>query len=90
MASRPSELVMDLISRFCEAQFLYDYADDEKLRQRINAVLRRVQLAPLPTDFLQVVPDARKQISCRREELLEGESSADLALLYPSDEGDRI
>lgn len=36
------------LPRFCESQFLRDYADPARLAFRLNQVLRRIKLEPLP------------------------------------------
>jgi hypothetical protein len=57
-AARLSQAVCDLAEQpvdvatwlplFCREQFLRDYADSERLAYRLNQVLRRVKLEPLP------------------------------------------
>ncbi len=74
MATRQSTLIVELIPRFCTTRFLCDYADDEKLLRRINNVLVRVKLEPLPPPILQMLPHARQQVRLRRDELLGGET----------------
>jgi hypothetical protein len=49
---------------------LWDYADDGKLMMRLNQVMSRVGLPPLPSEFRQVLPDARAQVARRADELL--------------------
>jgi hypothetical protein len=72
MATRSSGLLSVFIPRFLAERFLYDYLDDEKLLWRLNHVMRRVQLVPLPERFMQIFPEARKRIQMRRDELLAG------------------
>jgi hypothetical protein len=70
MASHTSPWLATFISRFCRERFLYDYLDDGKLWGRLNMVMRRVQLAPLPAGLLDLLPAARQEIRRRRTELL--------------------
>lgn len=70
VATRPSDLWPVFIPRFCAERFLYDYQEDAKLLARLNLVMRRVQMQPLPDEFLTVLPAARHAVAHRREELL--------------------
>ncbi len=72
MATRKSDKIAVFIPLFCAERFLYDYPEDEKLLSRLNRVMRRVKLAPLPNTLLDVLPEARQAVSRRREELLSG------------------
>ena len=49
---------------------MYDYLDDGKLLSRLNQVMRRVKLPPLPPALLPFLPEARQRVSERRDELL--------------------
>ena len=70
MATRPSNLLPEFIAKFCSMRFLYDYLQDEKLLWRLNHVMRRVGLAPLPDEFASILPAARRDVRRRRDELL--------------------
>jgi hypothetical protein len=63
------------IPRFSAARFLYDYGEDDKLLFRLNNVMRRVRLAPLPKEILTFFPEARKLVKERQDELLAGEDA---------------
>jgi hypothetical protein len=52
---------------------LYDYLENEKLLGRLNRVMRRVKLQPLPEEFLAILPDVRRHVRERRSELLAGQ-----------------
>lgn len=54
-----------VIRRFCEEQFLYDYASDERLHSRLNQVMRRVKLPLLPSDFEDLLPTCRRLVDAR-------------------------
>ncbi|MHB0958402.1 MAG: hypothetical protein ACYC6N_02830 [Pirellulaceae bacterium] len=60
----------EMIRLFCRERFLYDYLDNAKLLTRLNRVMGRVKLPPLPPSFLAFLPDARRQVSERRDALL--------------------
>jgi hypothetical protein len=70
ISPRPTDSLARLIPLFCRERFLWDYAEDGKLMVRLNQVLRRVGLAPLPEEFRSILPDARRQVAERADELL--------------------
>ena len=72
MATRRNARLAAFIPVFCSERFLYDYGEDEKLLWRLNHVMRRVKLPPLPDRFLRILPDARRRVRRRRDELLAG------------------
>ena len=72
MANRPTEHLAWMIARFCGERILWDYLEDGKLLGRLNQVMRRVTLSPLPDDFQELFPEARQQVAQRRAELLDG------------------
>jgi hypothetical protein len=47
------------LPRFCESQFLRDYADPIRLAFRLNQVLRRIKLETLPTGIEKPLATAR-------------------------------
>lgn len=70
MSPRPTHRLAELLPLFSQERFLSDYNDDAKLARRLNQVMRRVGLPPLPAAFQRVLPTARRLIDARREELL--------------------
>ena len=70
MATRPPDLWPVFIPNFCAERFLYEYLEDAKLLTRLNRVMRRVQLPPLPDEFLTILPAARHAVAQRRDGLL--------------------
>ena len=70
MTTKPAVMLGALIPRFSAERFLYDYAEDGKLWMRLNAVMRRVQLAELPAGFESVLAIARAKVRPRVAELL--------------------
>lgn len=76
IAGRTAESLAPLIRGFCAERFLYDYAEDGKLLARLNRIMHRVQLPPLPDGMAAVLATARALVRPRRAELLAGLSSA--------------
>jgi hypothetical protein len=72
IATRPASGLSLLIPRFSAERFLYDYVDDGKLLFRLNNVMHRVGLAPLPDSLVPWFGTARRQISQRFHQLLDG------------------
>jgi hypothetical protein len=72
VAPRPTRRLAPFIELFRRERVLSDYAEDDKLTVRLNQVLRRVRLAPLPAEFALVLPPARRLVAGRREALLAG------------------
>jgi len=70
VANQPSDIWPIFIPNFCAERFLYDYAEDAKLLGRLNRVMRRVHLPPLPDQFLTILPAARHAVAHRHQELL--------------------
>ena len=60
----------EMIVQFCERRFLADYVVPSRLLYRLNQVLRRIKLAPLPDDVLEVIRWGRELIEPRVDELL--------------------
>jgi hypothetical protein len=72
MAGRGSALLTGFFGVFCAERFLYDYGEDGKLLTRLNHIMRRVRLPPLPDGIAAVLPAARRQVHARRAELFGG------------------
>jgi hypothetical protein len=70
MTTGSAPTLAELIPLFCAERFLYDYLDDAKLLSRLNRVMRRVHLPPLPPEFLSFLPAARGRVSGRGTELM--------------------
>ena len=77
ISGRPSIGLAWLLPRFIEERFLWDYPLDDKLLIRLNQVMRRVKLAPLPGRFKDLLPAARSAIRNRVDELLSPEGILD-------------
>ncbi len=70
ITGKPTDRLAAVIERFWEAKFLYDYIDHDKLLYRLNQVMNRVRLAPLPEPVGQWLPRAAELVESRRTELL--------------------
>ena len=76
MAPRPTERLAPMILGVCRERFLWDYINDAKLMIRVNQIMRRVGLDPLPRSFEALLPEARRLVARRKNELLEETSTA--------------
>jgi hypothetical protein len=72
VATRPAERLAWMVTGFCRERILWDYLDDSRLLLRLNQVMRRVGFGPLPDEFGEILPEARRVVAERRHELLEG------------------
>ncbi len=72
MAPKPTERLAWMLERFRTTRVLSDYAEDGKLFVRLNQVMGRVGLNRLPESFCCILPEARRKVALRQEELLEG------------------
>jgi hypothetical protein len=70
MATREATGLAQFIPLFSAERFLYDYADDAKLLYRLNRVMQRVKLPPLPNLLLEYLPRARLRLTSRADELM--------------------
>jgi hypothetical protein len=70
-----------IIERFVAMRFLYDYLEDQPLAFRLNQVMRRVGLPELPSKFIEMLPEARRLVAERCEELLERRAIVELPVL---------
>lgn len=69
LAPRPVPRLAEFLPLFSRERFLWDYQEDDKLCFRLGQVLRRVGLAPLPADFIALLPEARRRVADRAHEL---------------------
>lgn len=72
MAARTTQRLAPMISEFRRLRILWDYLEDRKLFVRLNQVMRRVGLAELPEAFLDLLPEARRQVASQKQALLAG------------------
>ncbi|MCE9603915.1 MAG: hypothetical protein K8U03_03330 [Planctomycetia bacterium] len=73
MQPRRTERLAVWITLFTRERFLCDYPDDRRLFRRLNQVMKRVKLDPLPEKFCELLPAARRDVRARRTELLGGD-----------------
>jgi hypothetical protein len=69
---RPAEKLKLLVPRFIAERFLADYVDDARLWKRLNHVMRRVGLEPLPEAVIGWLETARPRIAAEAGWLLAG------------------
>ncbi len=72
LAPQRTERLAPFIELFRRERVLSDYLEDDRLSVRLNQVMRRVRLAPLPEEFALVLPAARRLVAGRRQALLAG------------------
>lgn len=70
MATKSSDRLAYLIGRFCEEQFLRDYQKPDRLLFRLNQVMLRVRLDPLPDEMADALATSWSIVRDRVEELL--------------------
>ena len=70
MARQPSDRLAWFITLFRRAQFLRCYTNDQRLLTRLNQVLTRVKLCPLPPQATFVLAESRKIVGERLNDLL--------------------
>jgi hypothetical protein len=70
ITGKPTDALTPVIERFVDIQFLYDYLDHDKLLMRLNQVMKRVGLMPLPDEVRRWLPEAQKLVESRRHRLL--------------------
>lgn len=70
ITGKSTDGLVAVIERFIKIQFLYDYRDHERLLFRVNQVLQRVRLPPLPEAIQDWLPQAENLVESRRRELL--------------------
>ena len=71
LAPRPTARLAMMICGFRRERILWDYLEDGKLLVRLNQVMRRVGLDPLPERFRDVLPAARDLVAEHKADLLE-------------------
>lgn len=79
MAKEPTDKLAWFITLFRQKQFLRDYSDDERLLIRLNQVLQRVKLSPLPIEARALLATARDIVRKRADDLLPAEHFAAIA-----------
>ncbi len=67
---RPADRLGEFIDVFRHIEFLYDYADNDRLMMRLNQVIRRAQLEPLAEDVFPVMDAGRALLQQQADQLL--------------------
>ncbi|MCA9024443.1 MAG: hypothetical protein KDA86_04445 [Planctomycetaceae bacterium] len=68
MSREPTDRLAAGLRLFQEERFLYDYADSERLLYRLNQVMKRVKLPPLPESTIIVLTEGEKIVrDCWRD-----------------------
>ena len=70
MSRVPARRLADFIRLFQRERILESYQDSRGLMVRLNQVLRRVKLTPLPESGLRVLDDGRRLVGRRVDDLL--------------------
>ncbi|MFK8111373.1 MAG: hypothetical protein AB8B91_04205 [Rubripirellula sp.] len=70
ITGKPTNGLIQVLERYTETQFLYDYQDPETLLMRLNQVMKRVKLAALPVEVRDWLPQAQKLVESRRQRML--------------------
>jgi len=70
MSALPTQRLAIFVRLFQRAQILVDYQDSRRLLVRLNQVLRRVTLMPLPDEAIRVLDDGRRLVRERMPDLL--------------------
>lgn len=70
MGTRTTATLAPLIPHFRQEQFLRDYLDPRRLLWRLNQVMGRIKLKPLPDQTAAVLTDGRAIVAHRAADLL--------------------
>jgi len=70
MSRRQTERLAPVLPLFSREAFLWDYLESERLLYRLNQVMRRVKLQPLPAETTAVLEEARAIVESRIDELI--------------------
>lgn len=88
MAKQPTDRLAWFVELFRQKQILRDYSDDQRLLTRLNQVLDRVKLSPLPPEATALLAISRDIVRQRIDDLLPFEhfSSASIDRRSPPQE----
>jgi len=71
IAARPTTEIGRFMERYLNERFLFDYLDDGRLLYRLNRIMGRVGLEPLPADIVLLMPEIRDLVDSRFDDLLQ-------------------
>jgi hypothetical protein len=74
LATKPTTQVPTFLQRYLGERFLFDYLRDDRLLVRMNGILHRVGLDPLPMTILPTFAVSRELVWNRRQSLLDSVS----------------
>lgn len=80
MAPRPIENLAYMIQRFCEERILWDYLEDDRLLLRLNQIMNRVRLSPLPEQLCSVFSEIRRRVEQAKPALLANVPAGDTGI----------
>lgn len=72
MARQPTDRIALFVPLFVRERFLVDYHDSGRLLHRLNQIMRRVKLNPLPNDAGPILSAARTVVERHADALLPG------------------
>jgi hypothetical protein len=87
IAGKPAGGLAWFVTAFRQERFLSDYGDSRRLLRRLNQVMQRVKLEPLPDQVQQVLEQARPLVEAEAPRLLAGFPPQSLDLLAPLADG---
>ncbi len=70
LATKPADDLARLLPLFVKERFLFDYLDNDRLRWRLNQVMKRVSLPPLPESVVDVFDEGRQLVSLQLDQLV--------------------
>jgi hypothetical protein len=70
IVGRPAAQLAEFVALYRDERILWDYRTDEDLLRRLNQVLRRVKLSPLPPEATGWLAEARVRVAERLSDLL--------------------
>lgn len=73
MARKTTQTLAEWMSRFASERFLVDYLELPRMLHRLNQVLRRIKLVPLPAETTSVLAAGAALVESHLAELLPGE-----------------
>ena len=81
VGTQPTTNVVRFVELFIAERFLFDYQDDTTLLRRLNQVMRRVSLTPLPAECREALQEGREHVRNGLHALLPWEHFPELITL---------
>ena len=70
ITGKPTDRLGEIVEKYCEMKFLYDYLDNAGLLLRLNQVMKRVKLQPLPDSLMPWLQTTRQLVESQAQRLL--------------------